>query len=98
MVITRYNVKGPKLKVAVVADLHGEYSTELIETLKAEKPDIIACPGDLATVGEYDDRLVDPDRREKRLKTQDGALSFLRKAVKNCAHVRQSRKSRMGRG
>ena len=57
MVITRYKVKGPKLKLAVVADLHGEYSTELIETLKAEKPDIIACPGDLATVGEYDDNI-----------------------------------------
>lgn len=42
MVITRYKVKGPKLKVAVVADLHGEYSTELIEALKTEKPDIIA--------------------------------------------------------
>jgi len=82
LVITRYKVKGPKLKLAVVADLHGEYSTELIEALKTEKPDIIACPGDLCTVGEYDDRLVDPERREKRLKTQDGALEFLREAVK----------------
>jgi len=82
LVITRYKVKGPKLKAAVVADLHGEYSTELIEALKTEKPDIIACPGDLATVGEYDDRLVDPERREKRLRTQDGALEFLREAVK----------------
>lgn len=80
--LLRDTSKGPKLKLAVVADLHGEYSTELIETLKAEKPNIIACPGDLCTVGEYDDRLVDPERREKRLKTQDGALSFLREAVK----------------
>lgn len=82
MVITRYKVKGAKLKVAVVADLHGKPTEKLMEALKGEKPDIIACPGDLATVGEYDDRLVDPERREKRLKTQDGALLFLRKAVK----------------
>ena len=70
------------MKIAVVADLHGRFSTELIDALKTEKPNIIACPGDLATVGEYDDRLVDPERREKRLKTQDGALGFLREAVK----------------
>ena len=70
------------MKIAVVADLHGRFSTELIDALKAEKPDIIACPGDLATVGEYDDRLVDPERREKRMETQDGALEFLREAVK----------------
>ena len=82
MDITRYKVKGPKLKVAVVADLHGKPTEELMEALKAEKPDAILCPGDLATVGEYDDRLVDPERREKRLKTQDGALEFLREAVK----------------
>lgn len=82
MVITRYKIKGPPMRIAVVADLHGRFSTELIDALKAEKPDIIACPGDLATVGEYDDRLVDPERREKRLETQDGALEFLREAVK----------------
>ena len=83
MVITRYKVKAPvKMKAAVVADLHGKYNTELIEALKTEKPDAILCPGDLATVGEYDDRLVDPERREKRLKTQDGAISFLKTAVK----------------
>ena len=82
MVITRYKVKGPKLKLAVVVDLHGQPTPELIDALKAEQPDIIACPGDLCTIGEYDDRLVDPERREKRLKTQDGAISFLREAVK----------------
>ena len=82
MVITRYIVKGSKLKAAVVADLHGKPTEELYEALKTEQPDVILCPGDLATVGEYDDRLVDPERREKRLKTQDGALSFLREAVK----------------
>lgn len=70
------------MKIAVVADLHGRFSTELIDALKTEKPNTIACPGDLATVGEYDDRLVDPERREKRLETQDGALEFLREAVK----------------
>lgn len=71
-----------KLKAAVVADLHGKPTKELYEALKTEWPDVILCPGDLATVGEYDDRLVDPDRREKRLKTQDGAISFLKTAVK----------------
>ena len=30
MVITRYKVKGPKLKVAVVADLHGKPTEELM--------------------------------------------------------------------
>ena len=85
MIITRYKVQAPlkaSLKAAVVADLHGKYNIELIEALKTEQPDIIVCPGDLCTIGEYDDRLVDPERREKRLKTQDGALEFLREAVK----------------
>ena len=81
MIITRYKIKGPKLKVAVVADLHGQPTKELYEALKVEKPDIITVPGDLATVGEYDDRLVDPERREKRLKTQEGGLQFLKNAV-----------------
>ena len=81
MVITRYKVKGPRVKLAVVADLHGRPTDELYEALKAEKPDAIVVPGDLATVGEYDDRLVDPDRREKRLKTQDGAIEFLKTAI-----------------
>ena len=81
MIITRYKIKGPKLKVAVVADLHGQPTKELYEALKVEKPDIITVPGDLATVGEYDDRLVDPERREKRLKTQEGGLEFLKIAV-----------------
>ena len=82
MVITRYKVKGPKLIIAVVADLHGKPTPELYEALETEKPDVILCPGDLCTIGEYDDRLVDPDRREKRVRTQDGALEFLREAVK----------------
>ena len=83
MVITRYKVKGPvKMKAAVVADLHGKPTEALYEALKDEKPDVILVPGDLCTIGEYDDRLVDPDRREKRLKTQGGALDFLHEAVK----------------
>ena len=78
------------MKAAVVADLHGQPSEELYKALIAEKPDVILCPGDLATVGEYYDHLIDPERREKRLKTQDGALSFLSKAV-NIAPVFYSR-------
>lgn len=74
MVITRYKIKGlAKLKVAVVADLHGQPTSELYKALEIEKPDVILCPGDLATVGEYDDRLVDPVRREKRLKMHSAA-------------------------
>ena len=69
------------MKAALVADLHGKPTAALYEALKAEQPDVILVPGDLATVGEYDDRLIDPDRRERRLKTQDGAIEFLRTAI-----------------
>ena len=86
MVITRYRITAPKkMKAAVVADLHGKPTEALYRELKDEKPDVILVPGDLCTIGEYDDkddRLVDPDRREKRLRTQNGALEFLREAVK----------------
>ena len=37
MKITKYKVKGPKLKAAVVADLHGNPTEELHEALKIEK-------------------------------------------------------------
>lgn len=52
MVITRYKVKGPKLKIGLVADLHGCPTDELYRALENETPDVIACPGDLCTVGE----------------------------------------------
>ena len=91
MVITRYRISAPlKLKAAVVADLHGKPTEELYKALETERPDVILVPGDLATVGEYYDRLIDPDRRERRLKTQDGAISFLKTAV-NIAPVYYSR-------
>ena len=52
MVITRYRVKGPKLIIGLVADLRGCPTDELYRALENETPDIIACPGDLCTVGE----------------------------------------------
>ena len=82
MVITRYRISAPlKLKAAVVADLHGKARPELYKALENEKPDAVLCCGDLCTVGEYYDRLIDPDRRERRLKTQDGAIEFLKTAI-----------------
>ena len=68
MVITRYKIKAPvKLKIAHVSDLHGKPTDELYKALEAEKPDVILVTGDLCTIGNYDDRLVDPDRLWKRL-------------------------------
>jgi len=81
LIITWYQVKGPKLKAAVVADLHGKPSHKLYDALKAEQPDVILIPGDLATVGEYKDWSIDPDRLERIRKTQESAIEFLRTAV-----------------
>ena len=82
MKITRYKISAPeKMKAAVVADLHGKPTSGLYEALKAEKPDVILVPGDLCTIGEYDDRSVAPERREKWLRTQKEAISFLKTAV-----------------
>ena len=82
MRISRYRINAPvHMRVAVVADLHGRPTEALYQALKAEQPDIILIPGDLATVGEYDDCIIDPERREKRLRTQKGALDFLHAAV-----------------
>ena len=83
MITTRYKINASvKLKAAVVADLHGEPTEALHEALEKEQPDVILIPGDLATVGEYDDRLVDPERRGKRLKTQEAGIRFLKTAMK----------------
>jgi len=83
LITTRYRINAPvKMKIALVADLHGEPTPELYRVLEKERPNIIACAGDLATVGEYDDRLVDPDRHWKRLQTQEKAIEFLKTAVK----------------
>ena len=52
--MTRYRIKAPvKMKLALVADLHGEPTPELYEALENEKPDIVVCAGDLCTIGEY---------------------------------------------
>ena len=80
MKITRYQIKGPKLKIAVVADLHGEPTEELITALKAEQPNLIAIPGDLCTIGESDGKVVDPAKRARRLQGQERALEFLETA------------------
>ena len=81
MVITRYKIKAPvKLKIAHVSDLHGKPTDKLYEALEAEKPDVILVTGDLCTIGNYDDRLVDPDRLWKRLETQEKAIEFLKVA------------------
>ena len=81
MIITRYSVNGPELKIAQVSDLHGKPSRELYAKLKLEKPDAILVSGDLCTIGNYDDRLVDPDGLYKRLETQEKAIEFLKNAV-----------------
>lgn len=81
MKITRYQIKGPKLKIAVVADIHGEPTEELITALKTEQPDLIAIPGDLCTIGEPNGKLVDPVKRERRLQGQERAIEFLKTAT-----------------
>lgn len=80
MKVTRYTIKGSKLKVAVVADLHGRPTEELYVALKAEKPNLIVIPGDLCTIGESDDK-VDPARLERRLLVQTRAFEFLKIAT-----------------
>ncbi|HPM10997.1 MAG TPA: metallophosphoesterase [Paludibacter sp.] len=81
MKVTRYKIKGPTLKIAVVADLHGEPTEELITALKAEQPDLIAIPGDLCTIDEPEGRVVDSVKHERRLQEQKRALEFLETAV-----------------
>lgn len=81
MKITRYKATGPQLKAAVVADLHGKPTDVLYNALEAERPDVILIPGDLATVGEYNEKFINAHKREKILKTQDGAIAFLKTAV-----------------
>ena len=76
MVITRYTVKGPKLKAAVVADLHGQPTEKLVVVLQAEQPDVILIPGDLCTIGEYAPE--DVKRRERSLGEQERVLAFLK--------------------
>ena len=79
MVITRYKIKGPKLKAAVVSDLHGQYDMALIDALKTERPDVILIPGDLATIGER--KNSDPNKSERWLQLQKAAIQFLKIAV-----------------
>ena len=76
--VTKYQCRGPKLKAAVVADLHGQPTKELIETLKAEQPDVILIPGDLCTIGACSGHLIPPEKQEKRLQGQKNALEFLK--------------------
>ncbi len=51
MKITRYSLSSAKLhapvKIAVVADLHDVYSEALIRAIRAEKPTLVAVPGDV---------------------------------------------------
>ncbi len=57
---TRYFLKTDlpnlRLRIAVAADLHGTHEKEVLEVLKAEKPDLILIPGDLME----DKLLIDP--------------------------------------
>ena len=81
MKVTRYGVKGPKLKAAVIADLHSKPTKTLVAVLKAEQPDVIFIPGDLCLVGERKDQPLDPIKHEKRLRGQKIAIDFLKTAV-----------------
>lgn len=54
MVITRYKVDGPKLKIALVADIHGLPTKELYKALEGEKPDVILAPGNIILESEND--------------------------------------------
>ena len=51
MQISRYAIKksasDPRLRIAVVADLHGEGHQAVVEALRQERPDMILIPGDL---------------------------------------------------
>ena len=50
MKVTHYKIqteKGVKLRIAVVADLHGCVFDRVIDEIKKSRPDIIAVPGDL---------------------------------------------------
>lgn len=80
MIITNYHIDAPVyLKAAVVADLHGKPTPELYRALEKERPDVILLPGDLATVGEYEN--ASPEWRERRKLTQEKGIEFLREAV-----------------
>lgn len=81
MIITRYKVTGPKLKAAVVADLHGAPTAELYKALQEEKPDVILIPGDLATIGIDDYRHIDSEKLKKRAEGKERAFEFLKTAV-----------------
>lgn len=57
--LTRYSLPAhlaKPLRMAVVADLHGEDHTKLLSLLQAEHPDLILIPGDLME----DHQLADP--------------------------------------
>ena len=49
MIVTRYSVNGPSMKLAVVADLHGTPTEALYDALRRERPDAILIPGDLVS-------------------------------------------------
>ena len=69
MIITRYTLKGPKLKAAVVADLHSKPTKELIDAIISLNVDAILIPGDLCTI------------KENRKSEIDIAIDFLKKSV-----------------
>lgn len=76
MIITRYQIKTPnKLKIVVVADLHGKPTKELLNSIKNEQPDLILIPGDLVTTRKQGDYSIE------QLQKQEKAIAFLKKAI-----------------
>ena len=61
MQITRYYLKSKKisnrLRIALVADLHGEDHSKLLDALRVQQPELILIPGDLME----DEQLSDPN-------------------------------------
>lgn len=76
MIITRYHVKASnELKIVVIADLHGEPTKELLNSIKNEQPDLILIPGDLVTTRKQGDYSI------KLLQKQEKVIAFLKEAI-----------------
>ncbi len=67
MKITHYTLNGPKLKVAILADIHDSPIFEVFDFFKHNQPDIILIPGDIIT-GHLTYDAWKNDLREENLK------------------------------
>ena len=63
MDITYYHINyGLQIRIAVIADLHGRKSPELIESIRKNMPDIIIIAGDL-----FDGRRIESTVKESEV-------------------------------